>query len=151
MVKRKEKVITEVLNKKAEVAASEKVAKDVEKASADKDIVIVYCGIPMGLVMTRHNGEEVLLRGQPISNLVSATTGAYLPAGKYGETKLPKSVWEELLEKYKKYDFIENGVVFAKESAVEGREVAKEKSKANLGFEQVDTKKTKTKKVETEE
>ena len=151
MVKRKEKVITDALNKKAETAASEEVAKQVAIASEDKDTVVVYCGIPMGVRLSRNNGEVVKLNGQPISNLVSATTGAYLPAGKYGETNMPKSLWEELLEKYKKCDFIENGVVFAKDSVVEGRELAREKSKKKLGFEQVDPKETKTKKVETED
>lgn len=151
MVKRKEKVITEALDKKADVTQNEEVAKKVKEAASDKDTVVVYCGIPMGLIMTDMRGNPVRLKGQPISGLVSVKTGAYLPAGKYGETPMPRAKWEELLEKYKKYDFIVNGVVFAKDSVEEGREVAEEKSKKDLGFEQLDPEKTKTKKAQTED
>lgn len=153
MVKRKtkENVITEALNAKANEDMEVVSAKVEEKKASEKDTVIVYCAIPMGLTMSDNGGNPWMLKGLPVSHLVSATTGGYLPAGKYGETVMPKAKWEELLEKYKMCDFIQNGAVFAKSSAEEGREVARENSKHKLGFEQVDTKKTKTQKAEKDE
>lgn len=150
-LKKKEQIITEALNEKADTSKNEEQAYVVEKQSSEKDMITVFCGIPMGLRLPLSSGE-VVLKGKPMSHIVSAVKGeGYLPAGKYGETVLTKEQWLEIVTKYAKYDFIVNGVVFAKESVNEGRIEAKEKSKENLGFDQADPKKQKTKKAETEE
>jgi len=156
-LRKKEQIVTEALNKKADVSENEVKAYKVEREAAKEEMVTVFCGIPMGQILEMPNGQKVLLNGLPMSHVVSARKGeGFLPAGKYGETVLPKKQWEELLEKYRKYDFIINGVIFAKESVKEGRKEALEKSGGekldrNLGFDQADPKKGKTSKAETEE
>lgn len=151
MVKRKEQVITEALNAKADDSKNEENAVKVEKAAKEEDIVIVYCGIPMGLRLQLKT-HEVMLKGVPMSHIVSAHKGeGFLPSGKFGETPLPREDWEEILHTYAKHDFIVNGVVYAEENEKSGREKAKEKSEKKLGFEQADPKKGKTKPVENKE
>lgn len=148
MVKRKEQVITEALNAKADVSKNEEQAAKIEKAAKDEDVVIVYCGIPMGLKLQLRS-KVLMLKGVPMSHIVSAHKGeGFLPAGKYGETEVLKEDWEEVLHTYAKHDFIVNGVVFAEANEKAGREKAKEKSEKKLGFEQADPKKGKTKPVE---
>ena len=150
-LKKKEQIITEALNEKADASKNEEKAEIVEVLGSKKGNVTVFCGIPMGLRLPIPSGE-VVLKGIPMSHIVSATKGeGFLPAGKYGETVVSEDQWDEIMAKYKKYDFIVNGVVFAEKSVEAGRTEAREKSKKNLGFEQADPKKAKTKKVETEE
>lgn len=150
-VSKKEQIITEELNKKADASLNEEKAQIVETLSAKRGNVTVFCGIPMGLRLPIPSGE-VKLNGLPMSHIVSAHKGeGFLPAGKYGETVLTREQWREIEEKYAKYDFIVNGVVFAQESVEEGRAEAKAKSNRNLGFDQADPKKGKTKKAEIEE
>ena len=156
-LRKKEQIVTKALNEKADVSQNEVKAYEVEKAAAQEDTVTVFCGIPMGQILEMNNGEKVLLKGVPMSHIVSAHKGeGYLPAGKYGETVLLRKQWEELLEKYRKYDFIVNGVIFARESVKEGRVEAREKSggeklNRNLGFDQASQTQGKASKAETEE
>lgn len=156
MVKiKKEKVVTEVLNEKADASKNEEKAKAVKEKSAGSDMITVACGIPMGLKLNLPSGD-VTLAGAPMSHIVSAIKGVgYLPAGKFGLTALKKSQWEEILAKYGRYDFIVNGVVFAKDSHEETVEIAKEKSgeklDKNLGFDQADPKKGQTQKKKSED
>jgi len=150
-LKKKEQIITEALNEKADASKNEENAYVVEKQAAEKGNVTVFCGIPMGIRLPIPSGE-VVLKGKPMSHIVSAVQGeGYLPAGKYGETVLSREQWNEIATKYAKYDFIVNGVIFASESVEEGRQEAKVKSNRNLGFDQADPKKQKTKKAEIEE
>ena len=150
-LKKKEQIITEALNEKADASKNEEKAEIVEVLGSKKGNVTVFCGIPMGLRLPIPSGE-VVLKGIPMSHIVSANKGeGFLPAGKYGETIVSEDQWDEIMAKYNKYDFIVNGVVFAEKSVEAGRAEAKEKSKKKLGFEQADPKKAKTKKVETEE
>ena len=154
-IKKTEKQVTDALNEKADVSNMEQKTAEVKEKAAGSDMVTVACGIPMGLKLNLPSGD-VLLQGAPMSHIVSAIKGVgYLPAGKFGLTAIKASQWEEILAKYGKYDFIVNGVVFAKERAEETIDIAKEKSGAklenNLGFDQVDPKKsprTQKKKVE---
>lgn len=155
-VSKKEQIATEALNEKADASKNEVKAYEVEKSAVDKDTVTVFCGIPMGLKVEISSGT-IELKGVPMSHIVSAVKGeGFLPAGKYGETVLPAKQWEEIAQKYARYDFIENGVVFAKSSVKEGRKEAfdrsgGEKLDRNLGFDQADPTKGKTRKAETEE
>lgn len=137
-MKKKEKVVTEVLNQKADASKNEEKAEMVKEKA--KGNVTVFCGIPMGLKL-KLKGGVLILNGVPMSHIVSAVKGeGFLPAGKFGETVVSADEWEEIKTKYAKYDFIMNGTVFAKESLEEGREVAKEKSGKkldnNFGFDQ---------------
>lgn len=154
-IKRTEKEVTEVLNEKADASKTEEKTIAVKEKAASDGMVTVACGIPMGLKLDLTSGE-VILAGAPMSHIVSAVKGVgYLPAGKYGLTAIKASQWDEILAKYGKYDFIVNGVVFAKERAEEAIEVAKEKSGAdlenNLGFDQANPKKSRTQKKKNEE
>ena len=145
-----EEKITKMLNEKASGAKLEE--KEADKKAKAKGQVTVCCGIPMGVKLVRHNGEVVLLAGMPLSNIVSARDGNFLPAGKFGTTILNKEIWLELKEKYKEFDFIKNGTVFAEDTYEGAKEKAVEKSKGKLGFEQFDpNKSTRTKKKSTEE
>jgi hypothetical protein len=136
--KTKEKIVTEELEKKADASKNEEKAESVKKESAGSDMVTVACGIPMGQRLILSEGE-VLLNGVPMSHIVSAQKGVgYLPAGKYGLTVLPRKQWEEILERYGKFDFIVNGVIFAKEDHDSAVAKAKELSEKKLGFEQAD-------------
>lgn len=138
---KKEKKVMKELEQKASVENVE--AKEVLKQEASKGNVTVCCGFPMGLKLSLKSGI-VKLNGVPLSHIVSATkAGTFLPAGKFGTTILTAEQWEEVLAKYGKCDFIRNGVVFAKSDYKEAVEVAEEKSENDLGFEQVDPKKTK--------
>ena len=139
----------ETLNQKADTTNLEEKVEAVKKSKkVGNDTVIVACGIPMGQRL-EVNGQTVELKGVPLSHLVSATQqGMLLPAGKYGETELPREIWEAILKKYGYCDFIQNGVIFAKERKEEVEEEAQEKSKKKLGFEQADPKAGKTKKAE---
>ena len=144
MVKMKntEEKITEVLNEKAEASVEEATAKQKETAEGN---LTVACGIPMGLKLELSSGTLVLA-GMPLSQIVNARDGGFLPAGKYGLTTVTKSQWEEILAKYGKCDFILNGVVFAKNDRDEVIEKAVELSETKrTGFEQADQKKSKTK------
>lgn len=146
--KTKEQVITEKLNEKAtedqEVAHTELVKEATGK-------VTVCCGIPMGLKLELAGGPLVL-KGMPLSHIVSARKGVgFLPAGKFGETVVTQDQWDEILAKYKNFDFIKNGTVFAESSREAAEDKAQEKSEKHLGFEQIDPAKTKTTKVNTEE
>ena len=146
--KTKEQVITEKLNEKA-TEDQEKVHDEVVKAS--KGGVTVCCGIPMGIKLELPSGV-LHLKGMPLSHIVSAHKGVgFLPAGKFGETVVTEGQWDEIIGKYKDYDFIKNGTIFAKPTRDEAEDVAKEKSEQHLGFEQIDPKNTKTTKVSTEE
>ena len=145
-VKNTEQVVTEELNKKADASKNEEKAKAVKEKAAGSDMVTVACGIPMGLKLNLSDGE-LILAGVPMSHIVSSIKGiGYLPAGKFGLTAIKKSQWEEILAKYGKCDFIENGIVFASDAQEEVVEVAKEKSgkdlEKNLGFDQADPKKS---------
>ena len=144
MVKMKntEKQITEVLNEKATASVEEAAA--IQKESS-KGNVTVACGIPMGLKLELKDGPLVL-KGMPISHIVSAKDGGFLPAGKYGLTTVTEAQWEEILAKYGAYDFIKNGVVFASKRQEEAVEKAVELSETKrTGFEQADPKKSRTK------
>ena len=109
-------------------------------------MITVACGIPMGQRFNLSDGE-LYLAGVPMSHIVSSVKGiGYLPAAKFGLTAIKKSQWEEILVKYGRCDFIQNGIIFAKESQEEVVELAKEKSgknlEKNLGFDQADPKKS---------
>ena len=141
-MKNTEEKITEVLNEKAEASVEEATAKQKETAEGN---LTVACGIPMGLKLELSSGTLVLA-GMPLSQIVNARDGGFLPAGKYGLTTVTKSQWEEILAKYGKCDFILNGVVFAKNDRDEVIEKAVELSETKrTGFEQADQKKSKTK------
>ena len=138
---KKENKVMKELEQKASVENVE--AKEVLKQEVSKGNVTVCCGFPMGLKLSLKGGM-VKLNGVPLSHIVSASrAGTFLPAGKYGTTVLTADQWEEVLAKYGKCDFIKNGIVFAKENYQEAVEVAEEKSEKDLGFEQIDPKKTK--------
>ena len=142
--KNKEQVVTEALNAKETEDLEKADAKQTETAKGN---VTVACGIPMGLKLELKNGPLVL-KGVPLSHIVSARKGGgYLPAGKYGLTTVTAAQWEEILATYKNHDFIVNGVVFADESKDAVVAKAEESSEKKMGFEQVDPKKTKTKKT----
>lgn len=144
MVKMKntEEKITEVLNEKAEASVEEAAAKQKKTAKGN---ITVACGIPMGLKLELSSGTLVLA-GVPLSQIVNARDGGFLPAGKYGLTTVTEAQWEEILAKYGKCDFILNGVVFAKEDRDEAVAKAVELSETKkTGFEQADPKKSKTK------
>ena len=144
MVKMKntEEKITEVLNEKAEASVEEATAK--QKKTAEGKITVA-CGIPMGLKLELSSGTLVLA-GMPLSQIVNARDGGFLPAGKYGLTTVTEAQWEEILAKYGKGDFSLNGVVFAKNDRDEVIEKAVELSETKrTGFEQADPKKSKTK------
>jgi len=139
----------ETLNQKADTTNLEEKVEAVKKSKkVGNDTVVVACGIPMGQRFNI-NGKVIELNGVPLSHLVSATQqGMPLPAGKYGMTELPREDWEAILKNYGYCDFIQNGVIFAKERKEEVEEEAQEKSKKKLGFEQADPKAGKTKKAE---
>ena len=144
--KTKEEKVTEALNEKADSSKNEEKAEAVKGKAAGTDMVTVACGIPMGLKLNLPSGD-VTLAGMPMSHIVSAIKGVgYLPAGKFGLTVLKRSQWEEILAKYGKYDFILNGTIFAKEShdavVAEAKEKSGENLDKNLGFDQVDPKKS---------
>ena len=142
MKKNTEKEITEVLNEKATASVEEAYAEQKKTAKGN---VTVACGIPMGLRLELSTGALVL-KGMPISHIVNARDGGFLPAGKYGLTTVTKDQWDEILSKYANYDFIVNGVVFASEFQEEVVEKAEDLSKTKkTGFEQADPKKGKTK------
>ena len=144
MVKMKntEKKVTEILNEKA-TASIEEATANQKKESKGK--VTVACGIPMGLKLELSTGT-LILAGVPMSHIVNAQDGGFLPAGKYGLTTVTQGQWDEILAKYGKFDFILNGVVFAKDSHEEAVEKAVELSETKkTGFEQADPKKSKTK------
>ena len=144
MVKMKntEKKVTEILNEKATASVEEASAKQKETSKGN---VTVACGIPMGLKLELKDGPLVLA-GMPISHIVNARDGGFLPAGKYGLTTVTQAQWDEILAKYGKFDFIVNGVVFAANSHEEAVEKAEELSATKrTGFEQADPKKGKTK------
>lgn len=144
MVKMKntEKKVTEILNEKA-TASLEEATANQKKESKGK--VTVACGIPMGLKLELSTGTLVL-KGVPKSHVVNALDGGFLPAGNYGLTTVTQSQWDEILAKFGKFDFILNGVVFAKDSYEETVEKAVELSETKkTGFEQTDPKKSKTK------
>ena len=146
----KEEVLTKVLNAKADSSKNEEI--ESKKKAMAKGNVTVCCGIPMGLKLIRNNGDAVILNGMPMSHIVAAEQGkGFLPMGKFGSTILPAEVWEELHAKYKNFDFIQNGTVFAKADYQEAEEVAKERSQKKLGFEQANPKKGKTKKANSED
>ena len=135
-MKKKEKVVTEVLNQKADPSKNEEKAEMVKEQA--KGNITVFCGIPMGLKLNLKSGV-VVLNGIPMSHIVSARKGeGYLPAGKFGQTVISLDKWEEIKHKYEKYDFMLNGTIFAKESVEEGVELAIEKSEKRLGFEQAE-------------
>lgn len=143
----KETEVTLALNKKAE-GQSEEVIDAQKKESSDT--VTVCCGIPMG--QTLELGDKVIkLAGIPMSQYVTGLNGGFLPAGKYGLTKVPTKDWEALAEKYKDCDFMKKGVIFARKSQEEAVEVAVERSENHLGFEQTDPKKAVTKKSSKED
>ena len=106
----------------------------------------------MGLKLELSTGP-IILKGMPYSHIVSAyKQDTFLPAGKYGLTTVTASQWEEILGKYKNFDFIKNGVVFACQEKEETVEKAQENTETKkMGFEQVDPKKTTTKKVKNTE
>ena len=138
--KSKEEVVTEVLNEKADGSKNEQKAETVKEKAAGSDMVTVACGIPMGQRLILSDGE-VLLEGAPMSHIVSAQKGVgYLPAGKYGLTAITRKQWEEILERYGKFDFIVNGTIFAKDDHDSTVAKAKEMSGKHLGFEQADPK-----------
>ena len=144
MVKMKntEKQITEVLNEKATASLEEANAKQKETSRGK---YTVACGIPMGLKLELKDGPLVLA-GIPMSQIVNARDGGFLPAGKYGLTSVTEAQWDEILAKYGKFDFIVNGTVFAYKDRDEVVEKAVEKSETKrTGFEQADPKKGKTK------
>lgn len=154
-IKGKEKKVTEVLNEKADASKNEEKAASVKEKSAGSDMITVACGIPMGLKLNLPSGD-LILKGVPMSHVVSAVKGVgYLPAGKFGLTAIKKSQWEEILAQYGRYDFIVNGVVFAKDSYEETVEKSKERSgeklDGKLGFEQADPKKGLTQKKKGED
>jgi len=144
MVKMKntEEKITEVLNEKAEASVEEATANQKKTAKGN---VTVACGIPMGLKLELKDGP-LSLKGMPLSQIVNARDGGFLPAGKYGLTTVTEAQWEEIQAKYGKCDFIQNGVVFAKNDRDEVVEKAVELSETKkTGFEQADPKKSRTK------
>lgn len=149
-MKNKEEKITEVLNAKATASVEEATAEQKITAS-EKGNVTVACGIPMGLKLELSSGT-LILKGMPISHIVNARDGGYLPAGKYGLTTVTEAQWNEILAKYGKFDFILNGVVFAAKEHQEAVEKAVELSETKrTGFEQADPKKGKTKKSKVED
>ena len=134
--KTKEEKVTEVLNEKADASKNEEKVESVKEKSAGTDMVTVACGIPMGQRLILSDGE-ILLEGAPMSHIVSAQKGVgYLPAGKYGLTAVTRKQWEEILERYGKFDFIVNGTIFADHDSAVAK--AKEMSEKHLGFEQAD-------------
>lgn len=150
-----EKDVTNALNAKADSTHNEENAKKVKEQSTGSDTVTVACGIPMGLKLETSQGV-VILKGVPMSHIVSAIKGVgYLPAGKYGLTTLKASVWEEIAEKYKDYDFMKNQVIFAKDTYAEAvdqsKDLSGEKLDANKGFDQADPKKSPRTRVKKEE
>lgn len=149
-MKNKEEKITEVLNAKATASVEEAYAEQ-KKVASEKVMVTVACGIPMGLKLELSDGTLVL-KGMPISHIVNARDGGYLPAGKYGLTPVTEAQWDEILAKYGKFDFILNGIVFAAKEEKEAVEKAVELSETKrTGFEQADPKKGKTKKSKVED
>ena len=144
MVKMKniEKKVTEELNEKATASVEEATA---EQKKTSKGKVTVACGIPMGLKLPLKDGI-LELKGMPLSHIVSAKDGGFLPAGKYGLTTVTEAQWEEIKSRYANFDFIQNGVVFASKDNDEVVEKAVEYSETKrTGFEQADPKKGKTK------
>ena len=141
-MKNTENKVTEELNAKATASVEEAYAKQKKTA---KNGITVACGIPMGLRLELSTGT-LELKGMPLSNIVNARDGGFLPAGKYGLTTVTEAQWEEILAKYGSFDFIQNGVVFAKKDHDEVVDKAVEYSETKTtGFEQVDAKKSRTK------
>ena len=115
----------------------------VREQKKQSDTVVVCCGIPMGQILkpiVDGKEVEVQLAGVPYSWNVRALNGQPLVAGKFGETVIERKVWEAIVKMYKCCDFIENGVIFAKESKEEAEEEARARTDSGekLGFEQAE-------------
>lgn len=148
-VRKKEQVITEVLEEKANAPVKEEQIETLHKVA--KGGVTVACGIPMGLILNLSTGP-IELKGMPMSHIVSARKNqGFIPAGKYGLTVVTAAQWEEIKAKYGRHDFMVNGTVFAKEDSNSVVAEAKEKSEKHLGFEQADPAKGRTKKSSKED
>lgn len=148
-VRKKEQVVTEALEAKANAPITEEQVQVQKEQSKGK--ITVACGIPMGLKLNLNKGP-IILKGVAMSHIVSAKkNGGYLPAGKYGLTEVSANEWDEIKAKYGMHDFMVNGTVFAKTDYSSVQAEAVEKSEKHLGFEQADPKKGKTKKSSAEE
>ena len=138
-----EKQVNDALNKKGDAAGlEEKTAKQKQVAQGN---VTVACAYPMGLKLALKS-KLLVLNGCPVSHIVNAQNGGYLPAGKFGLTIVTKEDWEEVLARYGKTPIITKGMVFAKEVHEEVVEKAQEESKKDLGFEQAKPRRTSRKK-----
>lgn len=148
--------MVDTMNTEKELNAKADSSKNEEKLLAEKkkqsnNTVAVCCGIPMGQRFNLKDGV-VELKGTPMSHIVSAEKGnAYLPAGKYGVTVIKEEQWEEILAKYGKCDFIQNGIIFAEKDLASAQAKGTELKEKALGFEQADPEKGKTQKSSQKE
>lgn len=100
------------------------------------DSVFVYCGIPQGMTFMA-GGNPVTFLGVNSAKLVMAG-GADLEHGKFGVTKVEKTIWEEVKKVYGNTDMFKNGVIFAADNIDKGDDEAAEKQEVKVGTEQLE-------------
>ena len=145
-----EKIQLHLAKEAEKVRTADEVEQEVKavKAVQDDGLVNVACKIPNGIRFNTPYGEY-MLKGVRMSEIVKA--GGYLPAGSYNITPIPAKAWEWIKEHYKDQPFLINKIIFAEREYNSAVAKAKDLDKdVESGFEQIDPKKTRTKKVVTE-
>ena len=123
---------------------------DFEEIPVKNDTVCVCSNWPLDHIfkVIDNSGNEVRIRINGNGHHLRGELSGILPIGAYGITaNVPAEAWEQIKMRYKDDPRIKNGLIFATTPNKARREAAERKDLRN-GLEPIDTKGTKTRKIE---
>lgn len=112
-----------------------------QKTTKTKDTVLVAYNSPRGIKLTTSKGEKVIINGSPV-NVILGANGK--PTRKrFGLTRIPAAVWEDLQRTYKGADWFTSNPpkMFAHEEEESVKDAAEDLKDDTHSFEQVDPEK----------
>ncbi len=118
----------------------EEIEQEQVQEAPTSNTVTVKCNLPHGMRFPLERGDIVIngnathLRGQEMGIIPSD--------GRYGQTYIDESAWNEIVRIYGTLPAIKNGLIFAEKNTARANARAKEQAELRHGREPVDPKAT---------
>ncbi len=114
--------------------------EEIEQEAPTSNTVIVKCNLPHGMRFPLERGD-IVVNGNA-THLRGLEMGIIPSDGRYGQTYIDASAWNEIVRIYGTLPAIKNGLIFAEKNTARANARAKEQVELRHGREPVDPKAT---------
>lgn len=126
-------------------------ARTTKQTTNTQNTVLVAYNSPRGIKLTTSKGEKVIINGSPVNVILNAQGKS--TRKRFGLTRIPAAVWEDLQKVYKGADWFTSNPpkMFAYEEEESVKDAAEDLKDDTHGFEQADSEKQQTEELKKED